>query len=168
MKKLMITLLALSMMAAYPSKGQVNQKAEKKAIITVIENEKEAFFEGNLENIDGTWKQDTASRKIYSGPNGFWEIKGWTALHNENKENLKEGRDDVSGMNLDFTNYDIVLYDNTALVYHDATWKGSYEGNEVYGMQKRILHMVKLDGKWKIDLMFMYTMPEKTEDTSNE
>lgn len=168
MKKLLITLLVIGLAAPYTCIAQVNPKAEKEAIKSVINAEKEAYVDQDLKKIDGVWLQDTTSRKIYTGENGFWEIKGWAALHNENKTNVAEERADISGIDFKFTNFDIVLYDNTAMVYHDANVTGTYKEEEVDIMQKRILHMVKEDGNWKIDLMFMYTMPGEDEESSED
>ena len=36
-------------------------------------------------------------------------------------------------------------------------------GEEINMVQARILHLVKVEGKWKIDLMAMYNIPDKEE-----
>ncbi|MBN1133071.1 MAG: nuclear transport factor 2 family protein [Bacteroidales bacterium] len=171
MKKLLLSVIVFGLVAGYSCQGPVDPEAEKEAIKAVIETEKAAFFEQDLEKIDGTWKQDTLSRKIYADSEGYWEIKGWKALQDENKQNLREDRGDFSKVDLKFTDYEIVLYDNTALVFHVSNWSGIYQGEELLLVQKRILHLVKEDGSWKIDLMFMYRMPgedEEDEDSAEE
>ena len=164
MKTSIPVLFIFLLLTGYSCKESVDPEAEKAAIIAVIEAEQEAYFEQDLEKMIGTWKQDTSSRKILSGRGheDYIEIRGWTALYEENKKNLSLLPGALDGIQLTNSSIEIQLYTNTALVYHDAIWSGSFEDEEWAWVQKRILHLVKVDTAWKIDLMYMYNMPDET------
>lgn len=140
-----------------------NTEKEEEAIIAVIEEEKDAFFEGDLDKINGVWKQDSTSRKIYMSPDGSWVIKGWAELSKENEHNLREDRSDLSGIDALYTDYDVTIFGNTAMVYHDATFEGIYEGKEISRIQERVLHLVKVNGIWKIDQMVIHGVVENSK-----
>ena len=53
----------------------------------------------------------------------------------------------------------INIYGHTALVLHDSEHQITDHGNESTLNMRRILHLVKVDEEWKIDLMSMYFMP---------
>ena len=169
MKKYLFILIAFSLMTVVSCQNKIDNEKEKEAIIAVIEEERAAFFDLNIDRIEATWKQESTSRKIFMSAGGFSELNGWTEIYNNNKELTNEefwkDRVDADGQ---YLNYDINVYGNTALVFHDAKFTGKYLGEEYYREQKRILHMVKVEGEWKLDLMAMYGIPEEEENIKEE
>ena len=75
----------------------------------------------------------------------------------------RDRRDNLDFVKVNDSNFDINVYGNTALVFHDTQWSAKYHGTPVYMDQTKILHLVKVEGKWKIDLMAMYNIPDKEE-----
>ena len=71
--------------------------------------------------------------------------------------------DDLSAS---FSNYAVNIYDNTALVYHDIHWTGKFQGVRIDEKAYRIVHLVKKDGTWKIDLIIQISVPRGFEDNA--
>jgi hypothetical protein len=69
--------------------------------------------------------------------------------------------DDVSAS---FSNYAVNIYDNTALLYHDIHWTGNFQGRRIDDKANRIVHLVKKEGAWKIDLIIQLFVPSGIED----
>jgi hypothetical protein len=79
----------------------------------------------------------------------------------------RDWRDNLDFIKVNDSNFDINVYGNTALVFHDTQWSAKYHGTPVYVDQTKILHLVKVEGKWKLDLMAIYQIPED-EDPDDE
>ena len=113
--------------------------------------------------MNATWYQDSSSRKVdiceYCGTN---EYVGWINISKKNREAMEPARIEVrKELSAIYSNYDINVYDNTALVYHGAVWSGKLNGEKFYYEDKRILHLRKIKGEWKIDLFAHYSLPEE-------
>jgi hypothetical protein len=75
----------------------------------------------------------------------------------------RDWRDNLDFVKVGDSNFDINVYDNTALVFHETNWSAKYHGTPVHLDQTKILHLVKVEGKWKLDLMAIYQIPEKED-----
>ena len=158
MKKYLLALFACSLLAVVCCQDESGIEKEKKAIIAVIEAEKLAYYTQDLAGMDNSWVQEPTSRKMFLTSHGITESVGWDDIHQNHIEAIE--RDwDVHIETVQYTNYSINLYWNTALVIHDSHHEITDHGNESILNMKRILHLVKLDEEWKIDLMSMYFMP---------
>lgn len=147
----------------------VDIEKEKEAIIAVIDTEKNAYFERDISKIEAIWMQDSTSRKMYMTPEGLYYFNGWSEVYNHDKENAESDMwNDMEDISVDFSNYEINIYNNTAVVLCNSRWTGKYKGEPIDMDQKRILHLVKVDGSWKFDLMAMYRIPEKGEPEAPE
>jgi hypothetical protein len=167
MKKL--TPIVIMFICLMPSSCANNPDPDrvKNEIINVIENEKDAYFESDLNKINDTWDQDSSSLKLYASPGHYKVLKGWEAISKENEKNVDKDRGDFSGIGAVYSNYDIILNNNTAVVYHDASFQGGFEGNEIDQLQKRILNMVKVNGAWKINTMNIITLTDDPQLRKN-
>jgi hypothetical protein len=143
----------------------VPEEKEKEAIKSVIEEERDAFFARDVARQDQTWVQDTTSRKIFLLPDGIRDYHGWDAISAEQIENAEsEMWDQMENVKAEFSGYEFNIYGNTALVICNTTWTGKLRGNDIDNTQKRILHFIKENGKWKFDLMAVYRMPDENLD----
>lgn len=158
MKKFLFAFFAFSLLASVCCQDESSFEKEKKAIMAVIEEEKEAYFNKDLARLDNAWSQESTDRKVFMAPNGITELDGWIKIHQNNVE-ASEREWDESLEPARYSNYAITIYGNTALVLHDSEHKINSPDEEDPLEMRRILHMVKLEGEWKIDFMAMYFLP---------
>ncbi len=64
-----------------------------------------------------------------------------------------------------YSNFDINVLENTALVYYNATWSGKLRGEDLNLEDKRIVHLRKIENEWKIDLFIHYSLPDNKSET---
>jgi len=158
MKKFILALITCSLLAVVCCQDESALEKEKKAIIAVIEAEKVAYYHQDLAGLDASWVQEPSVRKIFLTTHGITELSGWDEIHQNNIEAIERDWDEHPET-AQYSNYSINIYGNTALVYHDSEHKmTSPEELSILNM-RRIVHLVKLDDAWKIDLMAMYFMP---------
>ncbi len=158
MKKYLLAVLACSLLAVVCCQDESGIEKEKKAIIAVIEAEKIAYYSQDLAGLDDPWIKEPSSRKMFLTTHGITEITGWDAIHQHNVEAVeRDWSEHVE--TVQYSNYSIEVYGSTALVFHDSEHQITDHGNESMLTMRRILHLVKIDEEWKIDMMAMYFMP---------
>ncbi len=158
MKKTLLILISCSLLAVVCCQDESGIEKEKKAIIAVIEAEKIAYYTQDLQGLDDSWVQDPSSRKLFLTSHGITELTGWDQIHQNNREAIeRDWNEHVE--TVQYLNYSINLYGNTALVLHDSEHKITDHGEESLLNMRRIIHLVKVDEEWKIDLLAMYFMP---------
>jgi hypothetical protein len=139
----------------------VNVDKEKEAIKAVIQEEKDGYFARDTARLAETWVQDSSARKIYFSADGMVYLDGWNKVNEDHKANLEsEMWDNAGDLKAEFSDFEFNIYGKTALVFCNTTWTGMLYGKELNAVQKRILHFVKVNGKWKYDLMAIYRIPE--------
>ena len=89
-------------------------------------------------------------------------LKGWSDIYSNYKEGA--GSESFKDLKVTFTNYQINIYENTALIYHDIDWSGKYNREDFSMKQKRVGHLVKKGGKWKFDFLSMMTIPDASNN----
>ncbi len=160
MKRLFILFGAL-LLGFFACNTTVNLEKEKEAIKAVIEEEKDGFFARDAARMDETWVRDSSARKISFSSGGMKYYNGWKEVNEEHMAGTEsEMWDQVENLNAEFSDFEFNIYGNTALVFCNTTWTGMLDGEEMHGMQKRILHFVKVNGKWKYDLMAMASISD--------
>jgi len=158
MKKFLLALFAFSLLAVVCCQDESGVEKEKKAIIAVIEAEKTAYYKQDLSGLDESWVQESSSQKLFLTSHGITEITGWNEIHQNNIEAIeRDWNEHVE--TVQYSNYSINLYGSTALVLHDSEHKMTNQDEESILNMKRIIHLVKIDDEWRIDLMAMYFMP---------
>ena len=168
MKKLLFALVAFSLLAGVCCQDESGIEKEKKAIKAVIEEEKAAYYAQDLSRLDDSWIQESSSRKLFLSPNGITELDGWAKIHQNNVE-ATEIKWNEPMEPARYSNYTINFYGNTALVLLDSNHNIKNQDEASTLKMRRILHMLKVDGDWKIDFMAMYFLPhalmgEETEE----
>lgn len=158
MKKILLALFAFSLLAVVCCQDESGIEKEKKAIIAVIEAEKTAYYKADVASLDASWVQEASSKKLFLTPHGITELNGWEEIHQNNAETLeRDWTEHVETVR--YSNFSINIYGNTALVYHDSEHQITDHGNESVLNMRRIIHLVKIDEEWKIDMLAMYFMP---------
>jgi len=158
MKKFLLAFFACSLLAVVCCQDESGIEKEKKAIIAVIEAERVAYYNKDLTDLDDSWVQEPSSRKLFLTTHGITELTGWEEIHQNNIEAVE--RDWNEGVEtVQYSNYSINFYGNTALVLHDSEQKITNQEVETILNMRRIIHLIKIDDEWKIDLLAMYFMP---------
>lgn len=158
MKKYLLVLLACSLLAVVCCQDESAIEKEKKAIISALEAEKTAYYTQDLTALDASWIQESTSRKLFLTSHGITEIAGWNDIHQNHVEAIERDWDEHLET-VQYSNYSIRIYGSTALVLHDSEHKITDHGEESVLNMRRIVHLVKVEEGWKIDLMTMYFMP---------
>ena len=169
MKKNLLTLFALILLAGTSCQERIDIEKEKEAIIAVNEEERTAFFDHEITRLEAIWVQEPTSQRIFTSENTLTILNGWTEIFTNYRESMDaDWWNDYEDLLANFSNYEINVYDNTAMVYHDIKWTGKYLGEETEMNQKRVLHYVKIDGTWKIDFTAQLTIPVEKEEIEGE
>ena len=159
MRKLLFPFIAFVLLAGVCCQDESGIEKEKKAIKAVIEEEKAAYYEQDLSRLDNSWIQEASSRKLFMTPIGITELDGWTKIHQNNVEATEREWNESEEL-AGYSNYTITIYGNTALALHDSNHLMKIQEEESVLKMRRILHLVKIDGEWKIDFMAMYFIPQ--------
>jgi hypothetical protein len=170
MKKYLIALITCSLLAGVSCQEKMDIEKEKEAIKAVMEEERSAFFDRDFSRYEATWIQEPTSRKYFMGESGITKLLGWSEVGESDKAQIENEElwENSKNLHAEYTNFEISVYENTALVFHDTQWSGIYRGEELDAVQVRIVHLVKLEGKWKIDLMAMYRIPDEGDTDDND
>ncbi len=169
MKKNLLTLFALILLVGTSCQEKIDIEKEKEAIIAVNEEERNAFFDHDITRLEAIWVQEPTSQRIFTSENTLTILNGWTEISTNYRESMDaDWWNDYEDLMAYFSNYEINVYDNTALVYHDIKGTGKYLGEETEMNQKRVLHFVKIDGTWKIDFTVQLQIPVEKEEIEGE
>lgn len=158
MKRTLFAIVAFSILAGVCCQDDSAINKEKKAIKAVIEKEKTAYYERDLAALDEAWIQEPSSRKLFITSNGITELDGWAKIHQNNVEAVEREWNESTDPAL-YSNFSINVYGITATVLHDSDHLMMVEEEVSTLKMRRILHMVKVEEEWKIDLMAMYFVP---------
>ena len=169
MKKSIVIYFSILLTALFITSCQPTPdvEQEKEAIIKLIEEEKAAYLNGDISMVEATWIQEPTSRKYYMYEAGIKKLIGWNeiaAFDNPYIEKAPDWKD----TKVEYLKFKITVYGNTALVFHDSHWTGSREGEVLDVFQTRILHLIKVDGEWKLDLMAVYRIPDEEAQEEQE
>ena len=159
MRKIFLAFIAFALLAGVCCQDESGIEKEKKAIKAVIEEEKAAYYEQDLSRLDNSWIQEASSRKLFMTPIGITELDGWTKIHQNNVETTEREWNESEELAV-YSNFTINVYGNTALAFHDSNHMIRIQEEESVLQMRRILHLVKIDGEWKIDFMAMYFIPQ--------
>ena len=162
MKKIIFSILALLLIAGGGScQEKIDIETEKEAIKAVIEEELAAYVDRDFSRVEATWVHESTSRDYFMTSTGIFKRIGWSVIAKADKEHIEDEDywDDRENYNGEHSNFDIVVHGNTALAFHNTKFSGKYLGEEFINEQERIVHMVKVEGEWKFDLLAMYQIP---------
>lgn len=148
MKTKLLALITIILIAGSSCQKKIDVEKEKAAIIAVIEEETNAFYDRDIDGLAATHVQDETNMRLDVGRYGYTLNEGWD--NSFIKEYFEENPEPVTNYEKK-TNYKIKVYDGTA-------W-AEYE-NDAYNsdgdLQNKSIHvqfLEKADGQWKIDYM---------------
>lgn len=165
-KYVWIFFLPVMLIAGFSCNQSLDVDNEKDALIAVCEEERDAYFARDIDRLESVWMHEPTSRRLWCNRNGITELNGWQEIDTNYEEDFKneEKWENMADVSAEFSNYDIQVFSNTALVYHDLRWTGTYKGEVLDAARKRIVHFVKEGGDWKFQMTTHIEIPD--EDVS--
>ncbi len=137
-------------------------EVEKEAVKAVIEEEKAAFYAADLDRIAATWVDDNSGRKVVIKGDEIGETIGTDAILENDRAALAREIDGETQWDSDYLNYDIHVYGESALAYFVSRHRATTAEGSMETRFRRMVHLVKKDGKWKMDMMTLYLIEENT------
>lgn len=133
---------------------------EKQAVRAVIEEEMAAFYDQDLDRIAATWVDDETARKVVIKGMEVSETRGINAILADNRAALAREMVDSTRWESGYLNYDIRIHGNSALVFHESRHRSITPQGTTENRFRRIVHLVKKEGQWKMDMMALYLLPQ--------
>ena len=166
MKTNVIAFLTMTLLISTSCQKKIDILKEQEAIKSVMEEEKNSFFNKDPERMAATWIQKPSSIKLYMMNTGQIQLIGWDKIYESDKKYMETDTLDRKNMKIIFSDYQFNIYENNAWVFFKATWNVPYNDSIVAFEQTRISAFEKSDGKWKYKLMAIYNIPPKEETVS--
>ena len=160
MKKL-ILIATIIFLAGTSCQEKIDIEKEKEAIKAVIEQESKAYFNQDYVAMGETIVKEPSSVKMYMTQKGQFRYEGWDKINAQNQIETSDTTWNRKLFKGRFLNYKIDVMDNSAWVLCDKHWEGINKGESMTMDQSRIYVLKKVDNKWKIALIAMYTIPKE-------
>ena len=145
---ILIILISAIFFTGTSCENNIDIEKEKAAIIAVIEEETDAFYDRDYARLAAAHVQDETNIRMDVGRYGYAVSEGWDS--NLLKEFFKDNPEPVTNSEKK-SNFKIKVYDGTAWAVYD---------NHVYNadgeLQNKSIHvqfLEKTDGRWQIDFM---------------
>jgi len=165
MKKYLLTLFALILLAGTSCQEKIDIEKEKEAIITVIEEETNAYLARDFDRLAATWVQDETIIRLGADKSGYGYWVGWEEIGSTIKENFEGESEPVESKEVK-TNYKIKVYKESAWAVFD---------NETYNSEgaltNKSIHvefLEKIDGEWKIVYLSIVSTSSYEDEVENE
>ena len=155
--------LVIPLLACYSCMQTTDIEQEKQALISVNEEERDAYFARDLARLEAIWVQDSTSRRIFTSENDIRVLDGWMQIRSNYEKSINDDEmwENAVDVFATFSNNNVVLHGNSAILYHDIQWSGTYMGEPFDNKQKRVVCFVKEGDSWKINLTVQMNVPEE-------
>jgi hypothetical protein len=145
MKKTVFTLLVLILFAGTSCQNKIDAEKEKAAIIAVIEEETDAWYDRDYERLVACHILDESNIRLTASKGGFSYTVGWQ--DSELKEFIENDSEPVLSKEVK-SDFKIKVYQESALAVYDNEYYNA-DGELVNkGIHAQFLE--KHDGEWKI------------------
>lgn len=161
MKKYVLTLFALILLAGASCQEKIDNEKEKAAIIAVIEEETNAYLARDLDRQYECFIQDETTVGISTGKDGLYD--GWEII-SAGYENLYENSPDPTNLMVKNENYKIKVYMDCAWAVYDEYTVD--ENDSISSGPRCIRFLEKVDGEWKIVLLTGLSREDTSEVVS--
>lgn len=164
MKKDVLTLLAIILLAGSSCQKKIDIEKEKAAIIAVINEESNAYFAKDFPRLAATYVQDETNIRLASEKSGYVYGVGWKEIGSVIKE-LIESQEPIESNEVK-SNYKIKVYRESAWAVFENVWYDS-EG-EFAGKGIHVEFFEKINGEWKIVFLFIVNTSTWEDEGDNE
>lgn len=152
-RSVIFIVIALLLAFSGCSKKSVDIEAEKQAIKKVLIDETTDFLNQDLVGVLDAFAQDEKAIYISVGSEGYMERIGFKDITGYFRTSSKSDWSDFSDYEVEKSNWNIKVVDNTAMVLFDQTMKFKMNGEAMETHSKEVRFMEKIKGEWKIVLL---------------
>ena len=161
MKKITFPILALLLITGISCQETIDIEKEKEAIIKVVQEEADSFYDRDIDRFLGIWVQDETLSRIDVGKNGYGYVIGWEEIE-PTIRNFFENNPEPVTVNMIRTNYEIKVFKETA-------WATFNEQNGPDGrVQQKVEFLEKVEGEWKIGYIIIIGVSSYDEEVVEE
>ena len=155
MKKYLLTLFALILLAGTSCQEKIDIEKERAAIIAVIEEETDACIAGDFSRQSETYVQDETAVRLAADKNSYEYYDGWEDLSTFLKNGTEGGFERLGFTNPKNkkTDYRIKVYNQSAWAIFNEDWDLDYQGETLNFIGIGVRFLEKVDGEWKIVYM---------------
>jgi len=147
MKKYLIPLILLMILAGTSCEEKIDIEKEKEEIKAVIENESNSFLARDFNQQSKSFMQDESLVMLAATNYEYFYHVGWEKISSVYKYLYEENPESYES-HFTYTNYNIKVYDASAIAYYDEI-AYDYEGKQIRkNISVRFLE--KAGGEWKI------------------
>ena len=152
MKKYVLTLFALILLAGTSCQEQIDIEKEKEAIKAVIEGEIKASFDYDYESWTNFFVQESYLFWLQAFPKKYYYMKGWQDISSRVKEGFANAKEEDWSKAILNESYDytIRVYRGAALATFKIKITTVREGNNYEQERLEVRSLEKQDGEWKI------------------
>ena len=147
MKKYVIVLFALILLAGTSCQEKIDIEKEKAAIIAVIEEETNAYLDRDFDRFAATYVQDETIIRLIAWKDGYGYRVGWKEMGSVFKEGFEKYPEPIKEKQVK-TNYKIKVYKESAWAVYDNELLNS-EG-ELTNKSIHVEFLEKVNDEWKI------------------
>ena len=168
MKKYVLSLFAMLLLAGAFCQEKIDIEKEKAAIIAVIEEETNAYYDNDFDRLAATWVQDETNIWLNVGKGGYIYGVGWEEIGSGFKEYI-ENNPEPGKIKEVKTNYKIKVYQESAWAVFDNETYNS-EG-ELTNKSIHVEFLEKVNGEWKIvylSIVSTSSFEDEGEDETEE
>jgi len=147
MKKKLWAVFVPILIAGTSCQEKIDVEKEKAAIIEVLEQETEAFFNYDIERLGSFHVQDETNTRLTATKSGYTYDEGWEKVRSfflDYFENVAEPGDFYEIKR----NYKIKIYGKSAWAVYDNDYYN--EDDELLSTSIHAQFLEKVDGEWKI------------------
>ncbi|MFC2124334.1 hypothetical protein ACFLU5_05950 [Bacteroidota bacterium] len=163
MEKYIFPLIVLVFPAVTSCQNKIDIEKEKAAIIAVIEEETEAFFDNDIDRLSATHVQDETNIRLAATKSGYTYDVGWEKIRSFFLDYF-ENEAGPGGFYEVKRNYKIKVYDESAWAVFDNDYYN--DEDELLSSSIHAEFLEKVDGKWK--LVFYTSIYTSTWDDEEE
>ena len=171
MKKIIFSILALSLIAGSSCQEKIDIEKEKEAIMAVLQERGDAMVTRDMERLFAIHVQDSLDTRLdypTSGENNYTIYAGWDeikSLFESWAEMDRTGFEDTKNWK---ENVILKVIDDCAWLICDNHWSWKTEGEPGVRDNIQITFLEKIEGEWKISFTAFVMKPEPEEEVEEE
>jgi ketosteroid isomerase-like protein len=152
MKRYFWIVLLVPVLSAFTTQCATNFEQAKELVIAVNEEERDAYFARDLDRLEAIWITDESAHRMFSGNQRLLEFNGWEEIFSNYSEDINNDEmwEAAEDLRADFSNYEVLVSGDLATIHHDIHWTGTYGEEEVDSHAKRVVSLLRDQGRWKI------------------
>jgi hypothetical protein len=164
MKKYLLTLFAIILLAGTACQEKIDIEKEKEAIMAVINAESETARTSDYDGLVSCYLQDENQIYFYLGIDDYQIYTGWDQLAPQFERFKEPPAEEMKAITFSKENPIIKVTGNTAWAICDNIWKGTGEEGAWKNEGIQITFLEKVNGNWKFSFVAFLQKPEPTSN----